>query len=79
MGFVFNTKTKEILRETVMKRFAGVWEEHFTKLLDFKKKNGHCAVPRRYKADPQLASWVMRQVSLVFLCQLYSGFFRHRN
>lgn len=59
--FVFETKTHTMIRETVLKRFEGRWDYFFNLLLDFKKTHGHCAVPRRWKADQPLASWVMRQ------------------
>jgi hypothetical protein len=59
--FVFETKTHTMIRETVLKRFEGRWDYFFDLLLNFKKLNGHCAVPRRWKPDQPLASWVMRQ------------------
>src|SRR3569623_1015151 len=61
MDFVFNTKTKELMRDSVLKRYEDRWEEFLEKLIEFKKEFGHAAVPRRWKRDPQLASWVMRQ------------------
>jgi hypothetical protein len=61
-GFVFNSKTQERLRFTVLKRFEGRWEEYFSKLEKYKERFGHCVVPRRWKEDQSLASWVMRQV-----------------
>jgi hypothetical protein len=60
-GFVFNSKTQERLRFTVLKRFEGRWEEYFSKLEKYKERFGHCIVPRRWKEDQSLASWVMRQ------------------
>ena len=60
-GFVFNTKTSTMIRETVLKRFEGVWDQYIDLLVEFKKCNGHCAVPRRWKSNQPLASWVMRQ------------------
>jgi hypothetical protein len=59
--FVFETKTHTMIRETVLKRFEGRWDYFFDLLLNFKKLHGHCAVPRRWKPDQPLASWVMRQ------------------
>ena len=67
IGFVFNTKTKAIMRATVMKRFEERWEINCEKLVAFKNEFGHCAVPRRWKRDLQFASWVMRQVRNSFL------------
>jgi hypothetical protein len=37
------------------------WEYCFQKLLEFKKKNGHCNVPIRLKEDPSFGDWVYRQ------------------
>jgi hypothetical protein len=62
VGFVFNTKTKELMRDSVLRRYEDRWEEFCEKLQAFKREFGHAAVPRRWKRDPQLASWVMRQV-----------------
>jgi Helicase associated domain len=62
VGFVFNTKTKELMRDSVLRRYEDRWEEFCEKLAEFKREFGHTAVPRRWKRDPQLASWVMRQV-----------------
>lgn len=62
VGFVFNTKTKELMRDSVLRRYEDRWEEFLERLLEFKFEFGHTAVPRRWKRDPQLASWVMRQV-----------------
>ena len=62
LGFVFNTRTREHLRNAVLQRFQDRWNECFEKLLKFKEVHGHAAVPRRWKADKDLASWAMRQV-----------------
>jgi hypothetical protein len=61
VDFVFETKTHTMIRETVLKRFEGRWDYFFDLLANFKKLHGHCAVPRRWKPDQPLASWVMRQ------------------
>lgn len=37
------------------------WEERFEQLLQFKKKNGHCKVPVRFKENRQFATWVRTQ------------------
>ncbi|MDB2639996.1 Helicase associated domain protein, partial [Akkermansiaceae bacterium] len=36
------------------------WDTSFQKLLDFKKDNGHCLVPKNWK-DPHLKNWVINQ------------------
>ena len=38
-----------------------LWEEMFTKLVEYKRLNGSCHVPRGYQADPSLAGWVQKQ------------------
>ena len=63
VGFVFNTKTPEIMRQTVLQRYQDRWEENIKKLKKFKKRYGHVVVPRRWKEDLAFSSWVMRQVS----------------
>jgi hypothetical protein len=63
---LISTRTKENLRESVMRRYHCRWEYYIKELLSFREEFGHCAVPRRWKVDAQLASWVMRQVSDAF-------------
>ena len=41
--------------------FERDWEEAFEKLCLFRKANGHCDVPKGYKDDPSLATWVNNQ------------------
>jgi hypothetical protein len=33
------------------------WEESFNRLLEFKRREGHCLVPFRYKHDRKLGKW----------------------
>ena len=66
IGFVFNTRTREHLRNSVLRRFQDRWNTSFERLLKFKEVYGHGAVPRRWKADKDLASWAMRQVCSAF-------------
>ena len=40
------------------------WEEMFSTLVEFKKANGHCAVPHDFKESPRLSNWVRKQRSL---------------
>jgi hypothetical protein len=37
------------------------WNKQYEKLVEFKRKNGHCLVPKKYKEDASLGSWVDRQ------------------
>ncbi|MEX0940137.1 MAG: Helicase associated domain protein [Candidatus Babeliales bacterium] len=39
----------------------GLWKEKFAELVDFKKKNGHCRVPKNYGENPALSRWVQTQ------------------
>jgi superfamily II DNA or RNA helicase len=41
------------------------WEEGFRKLVQFKEAEGHCRVPRRFKLDVGLATWVGTQRSKI--------------
>ncbi|KAL3766761.1 hypothetical protein ACHAWO_005159 [Cyclotella atomus] len=49
LGFVFET------------RYEVLWDQRINELKEFKKLYGHCMVPRNYKPNPQLASWVTTQ------------------
>jgi hypothetical protein len=40
---------------------AEQWTEKFEELCEFRKVNGHAAVPHTYKENPSLARWVKRQ------------------
>ena len=63
VGFVFNSRTPELMRQNVFERFKDKWAENIEKLRQFKEVYGHGAIPRRWKSDPALSSWAMRQVS----------------
>ena len=46
-----------------------VWMERYNDLIAFRAKHGHCKVPTKYPANPQLAVWVKcqrRQFKLFF-------------
>jgi hypothetical protein len=34
------------------------WKKQYEKLVEFKRKNGNCRVPKRYQQDPFLGTWV---------------------
>jgi hypothetical protein len=76
LDFVFNTRTKEHLRQSIRKRFAEQWMECYEKLVEFKERFGHTGVPRRWAEDPTLATWAMRQVNInhnaLFLDAIYT-------
>jgi uncharacterized protein YbgA (DUF1722 family) len=37
------------------------WNKQYEKLIEFKRKNGNCLVPRRYQEDMSLGGWVSNQ------------------
>lgn len=37
------------------------WISGYNKLKEYRRLNGHCDVPRRYKDDPELGNWVFSQ------------------
>jgi hypothetical protein len=41
--------------------YDNVWNKHYEKLVEFKRKNGHCLVPRRYQEDVSLGNWAHTQ------------------
>lgn len=61
LGFAWNTRSREHLRQAVFSRFQDRWDKCMESLKKFKAKYGHCAVPRRWKEDEDLAAWAMRQ------------------
>jgi uncharacterized protein YbgA (DUF1722 family) len=40
-----------------------LWHQQYEKLLEYKRKNGHCKVPHKYKDDKSLGKWVNNQRS----------------
>jgi Helicase associated domain len=40
------------------------WQDQYTRLLQYKQIYGDCMVPRRYRDDPKLATWVDEQRKL---------------
>lgn len=62
LGFVFNTRTRNVFGSICQRRYQDQWEARLEQLLIFKEKYGHTAVPRRYKPDEGLSSWCLRQV-----------------
>jgi len=35
-----------------------MWEESYNELVEYKKRFGHCRVPKKWEENPQLGSWV---------------------
>lgn len=45
-----------------MKRYYDKqWDSMFQKLLQYKREQGHCLVPKRYPTDPKLGTWCHTQ------------------
>lgn len=40
---------------------GSAWEEKYEELKEFKRTQGHCTVPCRYKGNPKLSTWIKRQ------------------
>jgi hypothetical protein len=38
-----------------------LWHQQYEKLVEFKRKKGHCLVPKRYEQDTRLGEWVNKQ------------------
>jgi hypothetical protein len=38
-----------------------IWHTQYEKLVEFKRKNGNCLVPTKYKQDKSLGLWVCKQ------------------
>uniref|UniRef100_A0A7S3P091 Helicase-associated domain-containing protein n=1 Tax=Amphora coffeiformis TaxID=265554 RepID=A0A7S3P091_9STRA len=55
IGFEWKVRNK-------MKRYYDKqWQDMFDQLMDFKAKNGHTMVPKRFPDNPRLANWVHTQ------------------
>ena len=39
-------------------KYDSQWDERFKELVDFKRKHGHCSVPRDYNGSRTLQMWV---------------------
>jgi hypothetical protein len=37
------------------------WNRQYEQLVEFKRKKGHCLVPRKYEQDKSIGPWVMTQ------------------
>ncbi|KAL3802123.1 hypothetical protein HJC23_010879 [Cyclotella cryptica] len=45
-------------------KYKDVWNKHFNKLIEYKKRFGNCHVPLTYSENPSLALWVNEASSL---------------
>jgi uncharacterized protein YbgA (DUF1722 family) len=55
LGFVWRAGSNE------NNWFDKKWEQQFEKLVEFKRKNGHCLVPQEHGQDDSLGCWVNQQ------------------
>jgi hypothetical protein len=46
-----------------MTKYDKKWNMNYEKLIEFKRTNGHCMVPSKYKEDESLGMWVTTQRS----------------
>mmetsp|Transcript_21791 Transcript_21791/g.25162 ORF Transcript_21791/g.25162 Transcript_21791/m.25162 type:complete len:810 (-) Transcript_21791:1826-4255(-) len=65
IGFVWNAKQNKEWQEAdrIRKRevVEVMWHKNYKALLEFKKKHGHTCVPKVYKQNQPLSTWVFRQ------------------
>jgi ATP-dependent helicase/DNAse subunit B len=57
IGFVWKANRASIFTPEHDK----LWHQNYEKLVKFKRKIGHCKVPRKYKEDKSLGIWVSNQ------------------
>ena len=71
IGFVWSAregeKPSEQGRAITRNSYDDQWDSNFNKLVAYKEKYGDCLVPKRYKDDPKLGTWVDTQVRSVSL------------
>ena len=66
IGFIRGGDNDLAVRQTDMiaSRVSGEdkkWHQHYERLVEFKRKKGHCIVPTEYKEDKSLGYWVSKQ------------------
>mmetsp|Transcript_14477 Transcript_14477/g.21926 ORF Transcript_14477/g.21926 Transcript_14477/m.21926 type:complete len:884 (+) Transcript_14477:31-2682(+) len=65
IGFVWHAKKNKEWQEADRIRkqamVESMWQNHYKSLLEFKKKHGHTRVPKVYKHNQALSTWVFRQ------------------
>ena len=50
---------QQVLTSAIRLSGNGCWDEKFGELLAYRQENGHCNVPKRYKPNPALGTWVL--------------------
>ncbi|KAL3936285.1 MAG: hypothetical protein SGBAC_008367 [Bacillariaceae sp.] len=64
MGFVWSARDGEKgadITRGVRNTYDDQWDSMFDKLREYKETNGNCLVPKRYKENPKLGTWVDTQ------------------
>jgi uncharacterized protein YbgA (DUF1722 family) len=56
-------KIEFVRRVDIADKNAKSWQQQYEKLVEFKRKNGHCIVPQVYEQDKSLGNWVSNQRS----------------
>ena len=46
---------------SIQEKWDQIWESHYFELVEFKKKYGHCIVPKVFPENPSLGIWVSSQ------------------
>jgi hypothetical protein len=60
LGFVWRVNESQLV-QVADESYHSQWEKQFERLVEFKRKNGHCMVPASYKEDKSLGTWVCNQ------------------
>jgi uncharacterized protein YbgA (DUF1722 family) len=60
IGFAWKGDAADVISKQANDK---LWHQLYEKLVEFKRKDGHCLVPHRYKQDPSLGKWVSTQRS----------------
>ena len=65
IDFVWNAKKdkqwKDKDRSRKIEKVKDLWQKYFDELVEFKEMFGHTLVPKVYRENPLLSSWVFRQ------------------
>lgn len=62
-GFEFECAVKYEKKASFTVQQKKNWDEMFSRLVEFRRTNGHCRVPYNYQVNPSLGRWVSTQRS----------------
>jgi hypothetical protein len=71
VGFIWSAREGEKGNETgriTRNSYDDQWDAMFLRLKEYKDKHADCLVPKRYKEDPKLGTWVDTQVRGNTMC-----------